>query len=352
MRRGVPAAAVATLMAVLPRVASAQDSHRRVALDLEDCLGADAAGVRRILAAELGDVLAADIELTAVRQGEAGHNPNLTLASADCGVESAIVVVSHAAAALRLERRVDLANAPPNARTRLLALSVAELVASTWATVDAQPPEDPPASDPPRAEPAPPPPPPPPRARRVRPRPPPVPPRPPTRPVGIRAVAVARVSGSPAHLSGGGGLGLEVGLPFSLGVGADFRYEQGDADVGALGDVRLRVAWGTLAALVRPLVDWSSVSVGLGLKLGVAWLEGLPAEGISGRTHSGLVAGPAIVAHVALHVGGSGYLHVGLELSWISVGVAGLNGATHETVASFGGPQIALTAGFEIQPSR
>lgn len=338
-----PFAFVALLLSAAP--AHAQDEHRRVALDLEDCLGADSAAVRRILGAELGGVL--------VHLGGDTSGTELTAVQADCGVESAIVVVSQAGTALRFEQRVDLANAAPNARTRLLALSITELVASTWAAADALPPPAPPAAPPP--PPAPPPAPPPvvepePRAPEPPPEPPPAPP--PARPLGIRAIGVARVSGSPVHLSGGGGLGVEVGLPFSLGIGADFRYEQGEADTGPLGDVVLRVAWGTLLALARPIVDWSSVSIGVGVKLGAAWLEGVPSGGVTGATHTGFVFGPAVAAHVALHLGGSGYVHLGLELSWITAGVAGTAGRPDQILASFSGPQIAITAGFEIQPIR
>ena len=335
------------LLALLfvPGPAHAQDGHRRVALDLEDCLGADAAAVRRILAAELGGVL--------VELGGGASEPELTAVSADCGVESAIVVVTQAGTALRFEQRVDLANAAPNARTRLLALSIAELAASTWAAADALPPPAPPPVAAPPAPESPPVAPPPIEPETEAPEPAPEPPpAPPARPLGIRAIGVARVSGSPVHISGGGGLGVEVALPLSLGVGADLRYEQGEADTGPLGDVVLRVAWGTLLGLARPIVDWSSVSIGVGVKLGAAWLEGLPSDGITGATHSGLVFGPAVAAHVALHLGGSGYAHLGLELSWITVGVAGTAGRPDQILASFAGPQIAITAGFEIQPLR
>lgn len=326
---------------------AARQDERQVMLDLEDCLGADADAVRRILAAELGDTL--------IAFGRESDVPDADLlVRADCGIESAIVVLTHAPTALRFEQRVDLANAAPNARTRLLALSLAELVASTWAAAEALPPPAPPA--PPRPRPSAPEP-----ASSPPPEPEPIPAPlpdpdlplpPPTRPVGVRAVAAFRVSGAPAHVSGGAGLGLEVGLPFNLGVGADFRYEQGEADVGPLGDVVMRVAWGTLLALVRPIVDWSSVSVGVGAKLGVAWLEGRPNAGVEGLTHSGFVAGPVVATHVALHLAGAGYLHVGLELSWITTSVAGVHRVTGESLASFSGPQMTLTAGFEIQPSR
>lgn len=147
-------------------------------------------------------------------------------------------------------------------------------------------------------------------------------------------------------------MGIEIGLPFSLGVGADLRYEQGEADAGDLGSVALRVAWASVLGLVRPIVDWSSVTIGIGAKLGVAWLEGLASGGVPGRVHAGFVAGPAIVAQAALHLAGAGYVHIGLELSWITLGVAGVNAATGERIASFDGPQLALTLGFEIQPSR
>lgn len=335
----------------VPAIASAQaDVPRRVELQLEDCLGADAAAARRILAAELGEVSIA-IDPDASESSEPDEDTTVTHAA--CGVESAIVVVSHARGDIRVERRVNLAGAAPNTRTRLLALSIAEQVAAVWSAVDALPPPEPepepvesaPAPeepDPPRALPL----------RRLVRAPEPQPEGPPTRPIGLRAIGVVRVSGSPVHISYGGGLAIELGLPYSLGAGADFRYEQGEADAGALGRVALRTAWGTLLALVRPMVGWSSLTIGVGAKLGVAWLEGLPFGGATGATHSGFIAGPAAVAQVALHIGGSGYVHLGLELSWITMGVSGLNGATGERVASFGGPQLAITAGFEIQPSR
>lgn len=324
------------------------EAQRRVTLQLEDCLGADATAVRRIVAAELGEAL---VGLENGSREPAGGD--VTLARADCGVESAIVVVLHPRTGVRFERRIDLANAAPRARARLLALSIAETVASTWSAVDALPPPRPrPASEPAVPEPAPRPPayvePPAPPPREA-----PPPPLPaPDRPLGVRVVGVARVSGSPMHVSGGGGLGLEIGLPLSLGVGVDFRYEQGEADGGDRGRVALRVAWGSLLALIRPVVDWSSVTIGAGAKLGVAWLEGLPAGPIAGRVHAGFVAGPALTAQVALHLAGSGYVHVGLELAWISLGVAGTDGVGGPRVASFEGPQLAVTAGFEIQPSR
>ncbi len=344
------AAAIVSALVGVADVASAQaqapaESARRVELHLEDCLGADAAAARRILAAELGEVS------IVVDEADDSDRDDVTVTHAACGVESAIVVVSHARGDIRVERRVNLAGAAPSTRTRLLALSIAEQVAAVWAAVDALPPE--PEPDPePIAQPEPEPPVPAlPRRRLVR-APDPEPPAPPARPLGLRAIGVVRVSGSPVHISYGGGLGIESALPFLLGVGADFRYEQGEADVGALGRVALRTTWGTLLALVRPVVGWSSLTIGVGAKLGAAWLQGLPASGVAGSTHAGLVAGPAVVAQVALHVGGSGYVHLGLELSWITLGVSGLNGATGETIASFTGPQLAITAGFEIQPSR
>lgn len=350
LARPLWAAMLVSALVSVPAIASAQtDDPPRVELHLEDCLGADASAVRRILAAELGAVsIATDPDAA----GGSEPDEDTTVTHAACGVESAIVVVSHARGDIRVERRVNLAGAAPNARTRLLALSIAEQVAAVWSAVHALPPEPEPAPvesepepeepDRPRALPL----------RHLVRAPEPEPEGPPTRPLGLRAIGVVRVSGSPVHISYGGGLGIEIGLPYSLGVGADFRYEQGETDAGALGRVALRTAWGTVLALVRPMVGWSSLTIGAGAKLGVAWLEGLPLGGATGATHAGFVAGPAAVAQVALHIGGSGYVHLGLELSWITVGVSGLNGATRERVASFGGPQLAITAGFEIQPSR
>lgn len=350
LSRASYAVLVATLL--VASAARAQEG-RRVTLHLEDCLGADAAAVRRIVAAELGDAL---VGVERERGGAAPDAPppeeEGTVVRADCGVESAIVVVSHEGTDVRLERRVDLAAAAPSARGRLLALSIAEMVASAWAAVDALPPPPPPPPPEPEARPIEPPPPPPdPPAAPPEP-PPPPPPPPPTRPIGIRLIGVARVSGTPVHVSGGGGLGLEIGLPLSLGLGADVRYEQGEAEAGAYGRVALRVAWASVLALVRPIVDWSSLTIGVGAKLGVGWLEGLPTGNVPARTHAGFVGGPAVTTQVALHLAGSGYVHIGLELSWITLGVGGVDAATGERLATIAGPQLALTAGFEIQPSR
>jgi hypothetical protein len=329
---------------------------RRVVLHLEDCLGTDAAAVRRIAAAELGDLLVG-IELER-GEGEAAAVPesaDVVVARAECGVEAAILSVAHAGSDVRFERRLDLAEAAPIARTRLLALSIAELIASTWQAVDALPPPapDPPAPEPPgetTPEPAPPPPPPPIRA------PPPGPivrPDPPRRPVGIRLFGVGRIAGAPAHVSVGVGLGIDVALPLRLAVSGDFRYEQGTAETGTFGEARFRTATANLLALARPLVGWSSVSIGAGVSVGLGWIDGVPDDDERvGATHAGIFGGPVITGQVALHVAGSGYLHVGLELGWITLQVAGVDQETGQTVASIGGAQLAVTAGFEIQPSR
>jgi hypothetical protein len=154
-------------------------------------------------------------------------------------------------------------------------------------------------------------------------------------------------------VSVGGGLGIEAALPSRFAISADFRYEQGTAEAASLGDVAIQSASASLLGLIRPLVGWSSVSVGLGAKIGVGWVEGVPdGESRRGATQTGLIAGPVVAGQVALHLAGSGYLHVGLELGWITLQVRGIDASTGADVAGIGGAQLAVTAGFEIQPSR
>jgi hypothetical protein len=329
------------LAALVSSPAFAQSPHR-LSLELEDCLGARAASVRRIVAAEVGDALVG---------GEAGATDEAsTQARAECGIETVVVAVSHPGTRVRLERRVDLTSVAENARARLLALSIVELVASAWSAVDSLPPAPPEpapaesASTPP-AEEAPVLP----RIVRREPVEPEVVPE--RRPFGIRAIGVARVSGSPFHISGGGGLGIEAALPFGLGVGGDVRYEQGSVGT-QLGDVSLRVAWSTVLLLVRPLVGSNALTVGAGAKVGIAWLEGSPRPGVGGHTQVGFVIGPSIASYASFQIAGSGYFHLGLELDWVLRGVTGENGLTGEELARFGGPSLAVTAGFEIQPGR
>jgi hypothetical protein len=339
------AAVLALSFAAPARADDAPVSHRvSLELELDDCLGARAASVRRIVAAEVGDALIGGEDGTA-----AGDAETSTRARAECGVETVVVAVSHPGTRVRLERRVDLTSVGETARARLLALSIVELVASAWSAVDALPPE--PAEPEVVETPAPV------EERDVLPR---IVRRDPVerehprerRPFGIRAIGVARVSGSPFHLSGGGGLGLEAALPFGLGVGGDARYEQGAVTVDQLGDVTLRVAWSTLSLLFRPVVGSNALTVAVGAKLGLAWLEGSPRPGVGGATQVGFVAGPSVASYASFSIAGSGYFHLGLELDWVLAGVAGENSLTGEEVVRFGGPSLAITAGFEIQPGR
>ncbi|MFK7985038.1 MAG: hypothetical protein AB8I08_03330 [Sandaracinaceae bacterium] len=340
MRVTAPALSATVLLSCIvclsPARAQTSTPSRQAVLEIEDCLGATAEGVRRIVAAEIG---------TALLPAPTGPSTDFARIAVRCGVETAVLAVEHPLG-VRLEQRVDLSGAAAPARGRLLALSIAELLTALWQRVDALPP---PSAAPPPPAPAVPPDPEPEPVQTVL-----IPPAPAVAPpqqraFGIHVVGALRVAGTPVHLSGGGGAGVEVGLPFSLGLGADLRYEYGVSEAEDDTSVEMHAVWGGARVLSRPIVGASSLALGLGARVGAVWLTGRPSAG-AGLTHQGVVAGPTFLASTALRVAGRGSLFLGLELSWMLLSVSGIDGASGSELARFGGPQIALLAGFEIQP--
>lgn len=259
----------------------------------------------------------------------------------------------------RLQRTFDLASAPPGMRSRLVALAIAELLAAAWVELGMRPQEDlsavRPRSEgseearaialevarvrlvlaeaPPRelapAEPA--------VAR--------------PRPLGIRVIGVGQLSGEPLHVAGGGGIALDVELLAPLALVIDARAEHGSVEARDIGVVGVTTAWvGALLALRLPL-GWNHADFGLGARGGAAVLEGSSdAPGVAAAT----VVGPTLAligaAHLSLHVIGSAYLHIGVELGWVAVPVLGTVEPTGETVGGIDGVLGAFTLGLEIRP--
>lgn len=120
--------AVATIALVLPGVSHAQSAqHVELRLEVDPCVQVDARFARRIIDIELG---------TATPPPDASGS---VLARVTCAGSMQLLRVDDAVTGKALERTIDLHGAEPAARTRLLALAVAELVAASWAELEVTP---------------------------------------------------------------------------------------------------------------------------------------------------------------------------------------------------------------------
>ena len=175
---------------------------------------------------------------------------------------------------------------------------------------------------------------------------------PPVRPraFGVRAFGSARIAGEPLHLSGGGGLGVDLELLAPLAISADIRAEQGSVGVPGLGEVRLTAAWLTGLLALRLPLELHHADFGIGARVGYGWLDGEGARGVGGAQQSGALVALVTASHISLHVVGSAYLHVGIELGWVTLPVFGTDASTGESVARIDGGQLAITLGFEVRP--
>ncbi|AKF10155.1 hypothetical protein [Sandaracinus amylolyticus] len=332
-------------------MARAQDGaveHPRVAIAIDpSCAELDAELVAHVLQIELGadaELARSDVEAT-------------SRARVSCEGTSVAVDVDDGLTRKRLQRTFDLASAPPAVRARLVALAIAELLGAAWvelgmrhdAELDAVRPA-PEGSEEARAaalDAA--------RDRLVEETAPGDLEAPTTepigaRPLGIHVLGALRVSGEPLHVAGGAGLGLDVELYAPLAIVLDARAEHGRVEAGALGSVGVTTAWlGALLALRLPF-GLDHADFGVGARGGVAILEGRASSGASADTIVGGTLAVISAAHLSLHVVGSAYLHVGVELGWIAVPVRGTLAPTGETIAGIAGALGVLTLGVEIRP--
>jgi hypothetical protein len=102
--------------------ARADDAAGAVRVLIPDCLGVSGADVRALIALELAPRL---------RVVSAGEAPAALTATVTCGPGPVRLTVDDAARAAELRVDLDLAAAAPQARARVLAVSVAELIATS-----------------------------------------------------------------------------------------------------------------------------------------------------------------------------------------------------------------------------
>lgn len=358
-------AVLASALAASPgRAQDATDASEisgpRVAVEVQACAGLEPEIVRRILGIELGsdadlDALPTDPRASRARASCPDVAPLEPGAEGqDAEVARVLLVVDEPLTGKHLERTIDLGGSPSSGRSRLVALALAELLAASWielgmrrepeiVVVGTEDDEEaravaleiartrmPIATEAPADE-AP--------VEAVRPR-----------AFGVRAFGTARVSGEPLHVSGGGGLGVDLELLAPLAITVDARAEQGSVDVADLGTVRLTAAWVTGLVALRLPLELHHADFGIGARVGYGWLDGEGERGVGGAQQSGALVALVTASHISLHVVGSAYLHVGIELGWVTLPVFGTNAITGESVARIDGLQLAITFGFEVRP--
>lgn len=277
--------------------------------------------MRRIVGIELA-VEPVDVDTLGTTRVRASCTRDATLLEVDDGVTGKLT-----------SRRIDLEGTARVARSRLLALAIAELVSASWAELRLRPPSDaPPVFTPVAPEPV--------RdvARRVvdaR-----LAPAPPPPPGPIRRVSRARLmldgtfggSGSPAHVIGGGQVEalVDLGARVSLSFGMDLSRGRVRSDLGDVRDDRL--GWSTALLLRRLIGDWW-IAGGIGARVGRARLEG-DRDAPNARVVSAPFGGAFLVGETWRVLVGRLLVHARLELGTVTLPVVGRVGDPRGPVAA------------------
>jgi hypothetical protein len=111
-------------LAILPLMAAAQEDTTRVTTRVDPCVQIDRESFHRVLAIELGSAIEYSAESVAQ-----GSLTTVTVSCADGGIE---LDLADGVTRKSMRRVVDLAPVEPGARSRLLALTVAEFVVASW----------------------------------------------------------------------------------------------------------------------------------------------------------------------------------------------------------------------------
>ena len=301
------------------RHARADAIHPPVVVEIENCEETLAAEVRRIVGVEL--------RTTVVDPADA-HGA-VTRVVATCRGSAVELLLADAVTARRLERSVALAESSPAARSRLVALAVAELVVTNWQEIEKSP-----AST----------------KRQPPPAPTPVPARAPVvAPVervsaAAEAIGVVRsFPGSNLWLLGPGTRGfLTLVRPFRLTL--EITAEWGKAS-RRTGQVAVRAIGGALGLGWGIERRWAFVMPWTGARAGVARLTGEPGPGFdtSGGTQSGSWLGPELGVAATLFPSAAVHATVALSTGVMLLGVRGE--VAGDSNVNLAGPWVALTIG-------
>jgi hypothetical protein len=290
VRRALTACFVWLFSFALPCTLAAADADV-VRLSIPDCEDASGAEIAKLVGLELAPKLTTVIDESL---------PASMHASLHCAELRATITVEDEARATPLELTLSLADTRSEARARLLALAVAELIATS------------------RLE------------------------RSPARPPPLAAVPESSTESRPelwreVWLGAGVMRAFEPGvwLP-ALAVGAadSFGRFAGSADAGfAWGEqrssaarIRVRVLSLSLAPALQLEGDRVGGSLAVGLRAGYAWLLATPREaGVSGRQLSGVFLAPVARGALELRVSEAWRARLGLELGYVIKPVRGLD---------------------------
>jgi hypothetical protein len=237
------------------------------------CVKAPAPDLQRIVSAELGIEVATQLEddTAAPKEppgtGPRSHDdPNVTRVTMSCTGPWLRLEVLDPVSGKTLVRHLDLSAHDASTRTRMLGLSAAELVAASWIELMVRPAARPHIVEA-KASAA---------ARDAA--------------IGaaqkalvqpsfyrLDAFAAAQRTGSADLLTLGGGIGGSWVHNGWQVVGADFLIESGNQDV-PLGTIRTLLTAGSVSLRVRQRLGWVAVEGGLGVRGGVAHMQGEAAE--------------------------------------------------------------------------
>lgn len=252
-----------------------------------------------------------------------------TRAKIECHAQQADLSATDVTRDRRQALTLDLSQTAPDARARLLALTLSELVASL--ELDAAPGA---VREPTRIVAA------------------------PVRTVRTRVAPASRVwlgvglarEGKPAMLMPSAQTGLLLGRARSpLALQGELQVHRGRRAVEA-GDV---VAWttsGSLGVAGRWERAWAALTLGVGMRLGYARLRGEADSGanVAGRTVSGLWWGPVASASAVLPTRSRLGLRCGVDLGYVAREVRGHDGTGAASFA-LGGLQLHLNLGVSLK---
>jgi hypothetical protein len=281
--------------------------HPRVQLEIDACVDASRDEIRRVVAVELGALLADAAEPAADR----------TRARASC--EGAVVVlrVDDPITGKSLSRTIDVGGAIPRARARLVALAIVELISASWTELEVNPrPEVPPSGPRPSLE-----------ARlaaleSVRAH--------ADRSAGLSRIRVSLVGGGMKFFAKTGllaGAGLQVARdtagPFGWAVDAQAHH---GSEATSLGRVDTDVLAVGAVAVVHRTWSRASVHLGAGVRGGAAQLSGVPDPmmAVRGSRFWAPWLGPLARGSVEIGVGNRITLGAAIEGGYVVSPVGGL----------------------------
>jgi hypothetical protein len=266
-----------------------------VALRIDACPEINGPDVSRIVEIELGEAL--------VSAEASSPDAQLTIATVRCDGGIAAIDVADPLTGKSLGRQIDLPALAPKARTRLLGIAVAELVAASWDELEANPrpvvapagPAPPPELKEEAAQVT---------LKRSPPR--------------TRAEAAADARISSAGVGYGGTVGVSHDVLSWLGWTVRVAAHHGSAG-SALGQLDENDVTG-LGALYAALGPGAlSLRGGVGARVGPLWLTGSPApgSGAQGGTVIGVWAGPVLLAALRYAITPAFSLELSAEGGWV-----------------------------------